>query len=63
MPVPTVVEEHVEISKVSSLNSVQQRFEEHCVGRERISEHEVEEVVDVPAGQMAEGVPASGRHG
>ena len=47
-----MVEEHVEISKVSSKNSVQQRFEEQSVGR--ISERGVEQVVGVPAGRMAE---------
>ena len=54
MPVPKVVEEHVEITKVSSQNRVQQRSEEQSVVRERISECEVEQVVDVSAGQMAE---------
>ena len=48
MPVPKVVEEHVEITKVSSQNRVQQRFEEQSVGRERILERRVEQVV--PAG-------------
>ena len=46
------VEEHVEITKVSSRNRFQQRFEEQRVGRERISECRVEQFVDVAAGQM-----------
>ena len=56
MPVPTVVEEHIGIAKVSSQNRVHQRFEEQSVGRERILKRRVEQIVDVPAGQMAEGV-------
>ena len=62
-PVPEVVEEHVEITKLSSQNRVQQRFEEQSVGRECFSERVVEQVVDVRAGHMVEGVPASDRDG
>ena len=51
MPVLEVVEEHVEITKVSPQN------------RERISECSDEQGVDVTAGQMAGGVPVSRRHG
>ena len=50
--VPSVLEEHVEITKVSSRNRGQQRFEEQSVSQKRISECRVEQVVDVPAGQM-----------
>ena len=46
VPVPR---EHAEITKVSSRNKVQQRFEDQSVGQERI-ECRVEKVVDVPAG-------------
>ena len=61
MPVPKVVEEHVEIAKVSSRDRFQQRFEEQSVGQERISGRIVEQVVDVPAGHVAE-VSVSWRH-
>ena len=54
MPVPKVVEEHVEIAKFSLRDRVQQRLEEQSVGRERSSERGVEQVVDVPVEQMAE---------
>ena len=60
---PKAVEEHVEIAKVFSRNGVQQRFEEHCVGWERNSERGVEQVVDVPTGQMAEVCPCLARDG
>ena len=49
MPVPKVVEEHVEIAKVSSRDRFQQRFEEQSVGQERISGRIVGQVVDVPS--------------
>ena len=47
-----MVEEHAEITKVFSRNRFTERFEEESVGRERISERRVEQVVDVPAGYM-----------
>ena len=48
MPVPEVVEEHVDIAKVSSQNRVPQLFQEQSAGQERISERRVEQTVDVP---------------
>ena len=51
MPVPKVLEGHVEMTNVSSRNRVQQRLEEQSVGRKRISECGVEQV-DVSAGQL-----------
>ena len=49
-----MLEEHHEVTEVSSQNRLQQRFLEQSVGRERISESRVEQVVDVSTWQMVE---------
>ena len=62
MPVPKVVEEHVEITKVSSRNRAEQRFEEQSVGWEHLG---VQRRTGCPCASRASGggVPVSRRHG
>ena len=47
-------------TEVSSQYRVRQRVEERSVGREGISGRRVEQIVDVPAGQMAEASQSPG---